>query len=444
MRSTQSYDPVIILLTISLAFAGSYASIFVYKQFRSSFLSPQYSNTHYLTFAGLCSKINRPMILSPTVLLAVMALTLGGIVVWSTHFIGLGAMKLLDDDGNIVDVYYRLDLTIASLIIVIITSEISVFSASRDKRYMLDKVDAVESLMNKLRQMSIRGIRKNLEHKNVLYMKSLFKNMTSIILSGAIAASGACLMHYVGMMSIVFEGDVHYDVGIVIASAILAFIAFTSTFWILFRVISLFPDKEILHCGGALWISLSFNAVHYVGCEATIFIGDESQVIDSKYYLINYSKGFYGVLFAATALLVTVFIICVTDMHLWSHNSNEIFRELDTYLSEFDDDAKTMSVSESYGFVELYLSLRKADDKYVEKFRHKRRLATAWRRSNASLLYTKKPLAIDTSAPSSPLNRGEVFMSGRSLREFPSSPPKTSVVDSLLRDSRDKQSFDFP
>jgi NO-binding membrane sensor protein with MHYT domain len=57
--------------------------------------------------------------LTPTMLMLMMASSLGGIAIWCMHFVGMAAMTLRDPDGNVMTIRYRIDLTIGSLVIVI-------------------------------------------------------------------------------------------------------------------------------------------------------------------------------------------------------------------------------------------------------------------------------------------------------------------------------------
>jgi NO-binding membrane sensor protein with MHYT domain len=83
------------------------------------------------------------------------------------------------------------------------------------------------------------------------------------------------VMHYLGtnicfiynfhMSAMVFPGDITWDYGIVSASIAIALVASTAAFWILFRLLSLYPQKEVLRLGSAAIMTTAVCGMHYAG-----------------------------------------------------------------------------------------------------------------------------------------------------------------------------------
>jgi NO-binding membrane sensor protein with MHYT domain len=57
----------------------------------------------------------------------------------------------------------------------------------------------------------------------------------------------------------------NWNVGIVATSVVIAVVAATVAFWILFRLLALYPHYEILRIAGAVVASIAVNGMHYTG-----------------------------------------------------------------------------------------------------------------------------------------------------------------------------------
>ena len=104
-----------------------------------------------------------------------------------------------------------------------------------------------------------------MKNKYQLLISMLFEGLPNLIFGGIVGATGVCVMHYVGMSAVVFDGYIEWNVGIVIASVIIALIAATAAFWILFRLLSLFPHLEMLRLVVAIIMTVAVNGMHYTG-----------------------------------------------------------------------------------------------------------------------------------------------------------------------------------
>ncbi len=62
-----------------------------------------------------------------------------------------------------------------------------------------------------------------------------------------------------------FPGDIAWDSGIIASSIVIALVASTAAFWILFRLLSLYPQKEVLRLGSAAIMTIAVCGMHYVG-----------------------------------------------------------------------------------------------------------------------------------------------------------------------------------
>jgi NO-binding membrane sensor protein with MHYT domain len=212
------------------------------------------------------------------------------------HFVGMSAITLTDPYGETINISYRLDLTFLSLISVVLLCYVGFYLSSRDGIYLSDTVDKVDEFIRGARKMSISEL-KAMHHKSHVLFMTLFKRMDSIVAGGTTMAAGVCVMHYIGktvtmtlvaaciyscnkltllphiclgMESMMIEHcKMNWNIGLVAASVVIAVLASTAAFWILFRLLALYPHYEVLRIVGAVVASIAVNGMHYTGDGAT-------------------------------------------------------------------------------------------------------------------------------------------------------------------------------
>jgi len=130
-------QPAIILLSILVAFIGAYTTINLYEQFR------------------LMSKENQPKLLSPNLALFLMACSLGGVSIWTMHFVAMSSVTMTSPiDGSKLEVTYRIDYTLISLVVVVLLAWAGLVLGSHDKAFTKDKNDASKFLVGILSVIS--------------------------------------------------------------------------------------------------------------------------------------------------------------------------------------------------------------------------------------------------------------------------------------------------
>ena len=78
-------------------------------------------------------------------------------------------------------------------------------------------------------------------------------------------------MHYVGMMAMVCDCKMEWDGGLVFLSVLIAMIAGSAAFWILFRLLALNPQLEILRVLSAVVMMVAVMSMHYTGMVAASY-----------------------------------------------------------------------------------------------------------------------------------------------------------------------------
>jgi NO-binding membrane sensor protein with MHYT domain len=149
------------------------------------------------------------------------AVSLGGIGIWSMHFIGMLAYR----PGVLVA--YEVLPTAVSLIAAIVISGLALYLAGRRGRF------------------SIGGW------------------MAGSVLAGL----GVCVMHYMGMYAMNMRATMSWDFGLVGLSVVIAIAAATAALWLAFNLSHL--SHQI---GAAFVMGIAVCAMHYTGMSAVSLI----------------------------------------------------------------------------------------------------------------------------------------------------------------------------
>jgi hypothetical protein len=110
--------------------------------------------------------------------------------------------------------------------------------------------------------------------KHYLMKVALFRGTGPLIVGGIIAGGGVCIMHYIGMIAIHAGVKIHWNGGVVFASVLIAIVAATAAFWILFRMLALYPAYESLRFLSSLVAAIAVCGMHYTGMMAASYTVD--------------------------------------------------------------------------------------------------------------------------------------------------------------------------
>ena len=302
------YDHRMVIISLTIAFFGSYAGINIYEQFR------------------LCTKDNKSKFMPKSALLVLIACCIGGIAVWSMHFIAMAGTTLMTPDGSHIDVKYRVDYTIVSLIAVVLLCLGGLIISANDSDFTKDKDEFLDTFIKDSRSMSIVEMRQMIK-KDAYVVKILFRDFPRLLIGGVLTATGVCAMHYLGMEAIVFPGRIKWNPGIIGASVIIAIIAASAAFWILFRFLALLPHLEILRVLSAFIMSLAVNGMHYTGMQAATFIYTPTKSLTDELTISN-QNAISGTIAAMTILLSVVLLIALADLRKWYTELARISKEI--------------------------------------------------------------------------------------------------------------------
>jgi len=296
-----------VILSVAVSFLGSYFAISLCEQYRQSRIG--------IVESRLWS--------DGTYCLIAMAICLGGVGIWCMHFIGMSAMTM-SDNNEAIEIRYDIGLTILSLVIVLLFSGLGFYISSHDEIFSKTRKEILQ-LFEK--------IPREAANKPVHMIKIIsIHNPKYLIGGGFVAGSGAVLMHYIGMSAMVFKGRIELNWGIVAASCVIAFVAATAAFWILFRLLSLYPRYELLRWVCALIMALAVCGMHYVGMVACSYDLDDNINVDRERSICSDCALHVGVAAAAmVSFLAAALALSELRYSVW-RLSHELSRADETVL----------------------------------------------------------------------------------------------------------------
>ena len=299
-----------IALSFGISFAGAYCGINTCEQFR------------------LSSK-EKPKLLSRRFLMMLMAISIGGVAIWSMHFVGMSSIAFEDSNGNPVPVRYRKDLTALSLIVVIILCYAGIYICSKDSAFVIEKVDTIEEFVRDAAHMSIAEI-KTMRSATYIMILALFKDVHRLVIGGFITAFGVCVMHYLGIAATVTDAKIEYDIGVVAASILIAIVAATAGYWILFRLLALYPHIEFLRLISSFIVAVAVNGMHYTGMAATRYVyvkGFADTVPISE--TVSSEAAVIGAIASSTTFILVILLITTADLRAWFYINSRTVRAAD-------------------------------------------------------------------------------------------------------------------
>ncbi|MDO9360531.1 MAG: MHYT domain-containing protein [Polaromonas sp.] len=191
-----SFQPSYVALSFLISVIGSFVALTAATRIRQP--DGSFSTTNTLT-AGIA---------------------LGGIGVWSMHFIGMLALKM-----DLANSYAMVETGISLFAAILATSLALGFVARAPQR------------------------------------------ITRLLISGAVLGMSVVVMHYLGMYGMKFGGYIRWDYGVVVLSMVIAVVAATAALWLAFNT-----ARMSRRFGAAVVMGVAVCAMHYTGMAAAEFI----------------------------------------------------------------------------------------------------------------------------------------------------------------------------
>jgi NO-binding membrane sensor protein with MHYT domain len=193
---TSSYDATYVALSFVIAFIGSFVALSAARR-----------------IIGPRGVVNRFDLLAAT-------LGLGGIGVWTMHFVGMAALRLD------LRVGYAMTETLLSLLIISVTTGFGLTYVARNP-----------------------------------------SDYRRLLTAGTLLGLGVGVMHYLGMYGMRFGGYINWSVLLVAVSIVIAVVAATAALWLAFNT-----KPVALRLLAALVMAVAVCAMHYTGMAAADFV----------------------------------------------------------------------------------------------------------------------------------------------------------------------------
>jgi NO-binding membrane sensor protein with MHYT domain len=239
-----------LFISFAMAFLGSYSAVSLAELYR------------------VVCRIHSKFI-GPQVTLFLMSISIGFSAIWSMHFVGMNAITV-SYETTPLETNLNLFITILSLLAAITCVYFGFYVSSRDQMFTMSKEEFIQLILSEVK--SFQSLRDN----KILFKLILLRNPLPLILGGSIMGSGVIVMHYLGMMAVSTENTkMHWSVGIIITSIFIAIIASSAAYWILFRLLALYPTMESIRLGSACVLTVAVCAVHYIGMLSASYSYDQ-------------------------------------------------------------------------------------------------------------------------------------------------------------------------
>jgi len=335
MREEIKYE--IVALSCVVSMLASYVTITLGEQYRlcrSGVIHPRYIPTYGY--------------------LILMAIMFGGVGMWCMHFIGMSSIKLYNPhSGELIHIHYDIGVTIASLITILALSLAGFYVCSRDIMFSKTKSEIIDTVVAGMETLSLRQIKKMKNEQIIVFIAT--RKLGHLFVGGLLLATGVISMHYIGMHALHFHGVIEWDYGLVVASVILGLISTWVSPWILFRLLSIYPQSEILRVTGAFAMTCGLAGMHYAGMMAARFHYEEDGSITSSGINKTTDHAFVGALIAASACIFVAVTVSLSDIRF-------SINKLSVELNRADDLIVNLSLrpgSSAATNVQHYLSKRR-------------------------------------------------------------------------------------
>ena len=262
--------------------------------------------------------------------------SLGGVAIFSMHFVGMGSMILTADDGSRVPLSFDSGLTIASLIAAIAFVHLGLVISSRDRAYIRTRPQIAEMTVLDASSMTIKQIQ-----STNLAALALFKNIVPLLTGGVVTGSGIVVMHYVGMKAIIFPGVIENNPGIIAASIFIAILTSATAFWILFRFLAVYPHQERYRIASALVMAAAVCGMHYTAAEGASFNYEPISKGSGQIFTTATPSNIAVLISLAIGVIypfILIFIIA-TDIRGWVYVNNNKIDRIDQLVKSYRDRA---------------------------------------------------------------------------------------------------------
>lgn len=336
-KADYDFSPGLVILSYGISFLGAYVAIGLCEQLRQSMIDDKAINGARVSISHRKKHL---------MLLFLMSLSIAGVGIWSMHFIGMHALMLYDEQGTMMEMKYNVTLSVLSFICVLFTTFVGMTTASYDVMFSKNKQEILEQLISDTKKLSMNEIRR-IDYKKMLIIIST-KRLGRLLLGGVITGGGVSVMHYLGMVAMIFDGRIIWNPAIVFASVLVAIIAATAAFWIFFRLLSIFPEMEVLRLVSAVIMGIAVCGMHYTGMTAATFVyADEFQPVvrrDMLHNNMDNKESYSSALIGANLMLWMIAMYMIWNSRVQHQRQSKLLQQADQMAQFITIESPTSSL----------------------------------------------------------------------------------------------------
>jgi NO-binding membrane sensor protein with MHYT domain len=322
------YDTDNIMLTLGMAFIGTFAGASLCEQYRLASISTSKERRHLVLF--------------------LVALTLGWGGTWNMHAAGLSSMKLYYGNEEI-PIRFNAVIIVLAAIQSVLQTYIGLLLASTDtcfnktRKEILDKFIARTSATHTLEEI------KKMTKWQIFFIVCTH-SQERITISGLSGGAGIAIMHYIMMHSMEFRGTIEYNPGLVAVSVLFAMFNGHAAIWTFFRLLSLFPSLDTLRTLVAALGVVAVSGMHYVGMTAVTFHYNPDEVkLEVPTSSSSISPGdLYSGAVTSCMLVVSIMLMFVLhDLRSWLLRTSTQLRQADKVITVLTRKLRAASKNQS-------------------------------------------------------------------------------------------------
>ena len=114
-------------------------------------------------------------------------------------------------------------------------------------------------------------------------------------------------------------------------------LVYAVAYWILFRLLVVFPNKESLRCASALVLTISVNGQHYAGMAAARFVYENpDDVVTPSRNVVIGGIAIGGAIIAGLGMSILGLTLALSDLRGWFFTMAQVMRELDMVRETYE------------------------------------------------------------------------------------------------------------
>jgi NO-binding membrane sensor protein with MHYT domain len=309
------WNPSVVFVSFGIALLGSGTALNLCEQFR------------------LTSSENCPKLYNKKILGLIWSGAIGGVTMFAVQLIAMRAITVIDLSGNKVELRYRIDLLLVSLVVVMIFCALGILLATKDEIFSINKVEDLEVYIRDSNNQTI-GEMKSTKNRNSKVFRTLFKGVV-VLVRGSIGFAAALIVgSYVAITSLVIdECTIEWNAGPLVGTILMMLIASSICCWILFRLLALYPNYESLRLLCSMMCAAAICGIHYciIGAAITFVYVPGKTFISPYPSLLTFSQFevYQGAVVASLLYSCIVLFIALADARSWFYRLSKSVRAVD-------------------------------------------------------------------------------------------------------------------